>query len=120
MSVATLPSAGVVPSSFDRRTFVRRHPNGVCRVECRKEMLGLGQNLAKALVDLSTHGAGLVLVTELAPGQVVGVCFVTTHGRPLRVRGEVVWTVRREDGSYRAGVEFFEPLRLADVLRLVA
>ena len=120
MSVATLPSAGPVLPSVDRRRCVLRRPNGLCRVKCRKQMLGLGQNLAKALVDLSTQGAGLVLATELAPGQVVEVCFVTVHGRPLRVSGEVAWAVRREDGSYRAGVQFLEPLRLADVLRLVA
>jgi PilZ domain len=118
MLVATPVSVPSMSPFVNRRGHVRRRPRGGVTVECRKGTLGLGPNLAGALVDLSTHGAGVILHTDLATRQEVEVCLRMTHGRPVKVLAEVVYTLPLAKDGYRAGLQFLKPLGYADFARL--
>jgi hypothetical protein len=73
------------------------------------------------IVNLSVSGAGLAL-TGLpegapAPGSVITLEFVVPGAdRPTYAQGEVVW-VQRSPDLIAAGVNFYEPLPLEEVIR---
>jgi hypothetical protein len=119
MPVATQPSAASMKFLLNRRAAVRRRPRGCIKAACRSGRMGLGPNLAHGLVDLSTHGAGLILTTARVKGQEVDVCFVAPYGRPLQVAGQVVWTAPLGNGRFRAGLRFIKPLSYAEFVRLM-
>jgi hypothetical protein len=99
----------------NRRAAPRRLPRGGTKVTCLKGTLGLGKNLARALLDISETGMRLVLnsavnatedieVTLLGPGQ----------SRSVKAVGEVIWCVGAADGTFCVGVRFHKRLRYMD------
>src|SRR5262245_51418550 len=69
----------------ERRGFVRKKPKGA-RCRCRRGMMGLGPDLAVALIDLSLSGALLLLKAALEPKQAVVVeLFVVAYPKPLSI-----------------------------------
>jgi hypothetical protein len=88
-------------------------------VTCRPNALGVGPNVAAALLDVSEHGARLLLTAGLAPGRAVEVGLEGPgHGRPLALPARVVWCVPAADGHYVTGLRFDEPLAYADLHQL--
>ena len=76
--------------------------------------MGLGPNLAHALLDLSEGGVRLVLGALLAPGQQVEVV-LSAPGitRDVKRLGEVVWCVPTVQGSHCVGIRFDKRLEYA-------
>lgn len=95
------------PSRRQRRAAPRRSPKGTTKVICRKGSLGLGPNLARALLDLSVGGVRLLVKEELRSGDEVEVTLSSPSTRRDIVRvAEIVWAVPVADGSYCVGVAF--------------
>jgi hypothetical protein len=85
-------------------------------VVCRKGTLGLGRNLAVALLDVSETGVRLCLKEELAPGQEVEVCLLAPgEARETKRTGRVIWCVPGADGTHLVGVHFDKQLAFAAV-----
>jgi hypothetical protein len=94
-----------------RRVAPRRKPKGGTRIACRKGSMGLGPNLAQALLDLSEGGVRLLLGAALAPGQEVEVS-LSAPGvtRDVKRLGEVAWCIPAAPGGYCVGIRFTKRL----------
>jgi hypothetical protein len=82
--------------------------------------MGLGPNLAIALLDVSMGGARLVLSQELAIQHEIEV-ELEVYGltRPMRRLANVRWQIRLDNGTFCTGVEFDRQLAYADWLHIV-
>jgi hypothetical protein len=108
------------PVTGNRRRTRRRSPRGSTRVICFKNALGLGANLALALLDLSETGIRLQLKDPLPENQEVEINLDSlNHRRPLKVLGRVIWCLAAADGSHCAGIQFQRPLAYIDLQALV-
>ena len=76
--------------------------------------MGLGPNLAQALLDLAEGGVRLLAGTALKTGQEVEVS-LTGPGvtRDVKRLGDVVWCVQAADGSHCVGIRFARRLDYA-------
>jgi hypothetical protein len=94
-----------------RRLTPRRKPKGGTRVSCRKGALGLGPNIAQALLDLSEGGIRLLVGTPLKTGQEVEVGLSgPSVAREITRLGEVIWSVETAGGNHCIGVQFVKRL----------
>jgi hypothetical protein len=74
--------------------------------------MGLGPNVALALLDVSEHGACLRLKAPCTVGREVQVTLDTVgRRRPLELPGVVVWAVEAAAGGWCVGVRFEKRLR---------
>jgi hypothetical protein len=100
----------------NRRASFRRSPKGGTKVACYKGPLGLGENLALSLLDISEAGACLVLKSEFQAGQAVEVHIEgPSQRRPVKVRAEVIWAVAAADRGWCVGLRFERRLPYADL-----
>jgi hypothetical protein len=103
----------------NRRRQRRQKSRGSTKVTCTVGKWGLGQNVARSLLDVSASGARLVVTVALTVGQEVEVSLQGTwHLRPLKLPAQVVWCVATADGGYCAGLQFERHLPYADLQAL--
>lgn len=73
---------------------------------------GESDEAAAQVQDLSQHGLGISIGTNLKTGQLVDIRANEGLGGPVRAR--VVWVGAPEsDKQYRAGLEFLSPVKVA-------
>lgn len=113
-------AAGPGPGLHNRRRESRRIPRKSAQILCLKGSLGLGANLALALLDLSPTGVRLVVKSALEKGQEIEVALtlpgIAWSRRKLAC---VAWAQRQDDGTYCVGAEFLSRLSYADFQLLV-
>ncbi|GBD35827.1 hypothetical protein HRbin36_00942 [bacterium HR36] len=115
-SVPEREGSGQAPR--ERRAHQRKPPRGRCIVKLFRGTLGLGQNLALELVDVSLSGAKLRLSQNLRPGEEVTVELLGQgHLRPVKSLARVIWC-RPADQGFLTGLTFEKPLSYADFLHL--
>ncbi len=116
---ATEPTAPPKPQGRERRVARRRQPKGGTRVACRKGTLGLGQNIAVQVLDLSETGIRLMVRTALATGDDVEFELVTCgQPRPIKLVARIAWAVPASDGNYCIGARFEKELKYRDLLQM--
>jgi hypothetical protein len=107
------------PKTPNRRRGRRQLPKGATKTQCYPNALGLGQNIALAVLDLSETGVRLLVKQKLTPGREVEIGLEGVgHRRPVKILGRVAWTVKTSDGNHCVGVEFQRTLPYADFLQL--
>lgn len=100
----------------NRRRSLRHPARRTTKVACYRGSLGLGKNIAIAVLDVSETGACLVLNTSLQLHEEVEVHLTgATHKAPVKVLAEVIWSVEMKDGQYCTGVAFRKPVAYRDV-----
>ncbi len=100
----------------NRRVEPRRRARGNVRIGCMKGKLGLGMNLAFALLDASETGVRLIVTTALEKGQEIEVNFVgPARGKPCKQLAEVMWCVPAADGRFCVGARFHHRLSYSDL-----
>jgi hypothetical protein len=105
--------------NHERRAYRRRVPKGGVRVTCQLGALGLGPNVAVAVLDVSEGGARLAVTAAVPPGQEVEVTFAApTLGRPVRRMAALVWCTPRDPGTWWAGARFDRRLPYAELTGL--
>jgi hypothetical protein len=81
--------------------------------------IGLGPDLALALLDLSENGARLAVKESLQPGEEVELNLEGIwHRRPLRLMGNVTWCAPGAGDRLEAGIRFPKRLPYADLSQL--
>jgi hypothetical protein len=97
----------------------RRHAGkGSTKVHCYGNALGLGRNIAAALLDVSETGARLLLKQVVAVGKEVEVNLEGQTGVSARHVARVVWVVPAEGGLFCVGCEFLKPVAYSALLGL--
>lgn len=108
------------PATPNRRRARRRAPKRSTKIFCYKGPLGLGPNLALAILDLSETGVRAVLKEPLPQKQEVEINLDSlNHRRPLKVMGDVVWCVAAADGTWCVGIQFQRALGYYDYQSMV-
>jgi hypothetical protein len=107
------------PRRQERRSDRRRAIKRSITVSCRKGSLGLGPNLAVALLDLSEGGVRLTVKEPLEHGQEIEIELTAPgQGRPLRLLATIVWAIAAADGTHAIGARFHRRMAYADLQRL--
>ena len=100
----------------NRRVERRRRPRTGVRVTCLKGVLGLGTNLAVAVLDASETGIRILARAPLEKGQEIEISVVGPgRGRPHVHAADVVWCVPAADNNYCVGAHFHERLSYANL-----
>jgi hypothetical protein len=104
-------------SAATNRRRMRRQPSkGAVKVRCQTGTMGLGANLARKLLDVSTDGARLVVAAALESGQEVTLSLEAPwHARPITRTGRIRWCAALADGSWCVGVHFDKTLAYREV-----
>ena len=104
----------------DQRAAPRRLAKPGVQVTCRIGTLGLGQNIALSLFDISEEGLRLTVNCALEKGQELEIELLAAgKGRPLKLLAKVAWSGLAEDGSHWVGTEFRRQLRYAEICDLI-
>jgi hypothetical protein len=94
-------------------------PAPTLQVSCIKGMMGLGTNLATAILDLSEDGAALLLKHPLQKGDEVQLEFSrAVPNWSCCVVAEAVWCVPIVDGGFCAGFSFNRRLAYRDIQQI--
>jgi hypothetical protein len=105
----------------NRRSTRRQRSKSSTKVCCHKGAGGLGANLARRLLDVSTDGARLVIATPLDRGQEVTLTMEgLSHARPIKMQAHVRWCEALADGTYCLGTRFEKTLGYNEVQVLAA
>lgn len=106
-------------SGTNRRSSIRKKPRGKLRLECRRGTIGLGQNLAQSLLDLSQTGACLIVGPGLKVKDEVEIIVSSTAApRPVKVHGTVVWCEALDASRFSIGVRFHKQISYQDLNNL--
>jgi PilZ domain len=114
--------ASVVPAEpiQERRALARRPARRGARAELRRGLMGMGPDLALALMDVSLEGARVKLKVAVCPGEQVEVALWPPGGlRSARGQAVVCWCRPAPDGTAQAGVRFRQRLTANDLSKLV-
>jgi c-di-GMP-binding flagellar brake protein YcgR len=105
-------------SQTNRRAEARHPPRARVKIECRKD-LGLGPNLATAVLDISQIGAKITTTAEIPISEEVEIKLLS-HAlqKPVKVLANVVRIEALKNGAYSVGVRFQKPVTYAE-LRLL-
>jgi Tfp pilus assembly protein PilZ len=88
-------------------------------VACFKGVLGLGQNVAVAIHNLSEEGACVLVRVALERGQEVELHLESLqHRRPIKVAARVVWVSPMEKDAWLIGLHFQRSLPYKEVQAL--
>lgn len=103
----------------NRRRARRQESKRSARVVCYGNRLGVGNNLAVSILDLSESGVRLRMKAPLEVGREVEVNLEGLgHRRPIKLPGKAVWCVALADGTWCVGVQFQRNLQYLDLLQL--
>ncbi|HEV3263293.1 MAG TPA: PilZ domain-containing protein [Gemmataceae bacterium] len=99
-------NANTAPDT-NRRSAPRRQPKKASKFVCRRGKLGLGPNIAVALLDVSENGIRLIAKTPLEPDtdMEIGLQPIGAH-RPTLVIARVMWCIPLADGNHCVGARF--------------
>ncbi len=105
------------PSSNPERRRTRRQPSkNSTKISCHKGTWGLGPNLARKFLDVSTDGLRLVVASPLDTRQEVTLNLEGLwQPRPIKIDGRVRWCAALADGTYCIGVHFQKTLSYSQV-----
>jgi hypothetical protein len=99
----------------NRRRSIRRSTRRSTKVTCYGGRIG-GSNVATHILDISETGARLRVREEYKKNQEIEIYLSSmSHRKPIRMRGDVVWCVRTEEGDFCIGVQFRGVLPFRDV-----
>jgi hypothetical protein len=102
----------------EHRSSRRKPPKGTTKVRAYRGALGLGANLAVALLDVSETGARLLLKADLPKDAEIEVHLDNIVHRPVKALANVVWSVATADGKYCVGARFQKLFPYPDLLSL--
>jgi hypothetical protein len=109
------------PLASNRRRTLRQPPKNLVKLRCQKGTSGLGANVARTLLDVSTDGARLVITLSLESRQEVTLSLETPWmARPLAVPARIRWCMALADGGYCVGVLFDKSISYRDVQEFAA
>jgi hypothetical protein len=113
-AMSTIPSSGA-----EQRRMPRKPPKPGTVVECRKGTLGLGADLAIAMLDISVDGVLMMIREPLSVGEEIEIC-VTALGfsRPRRLEATVVRCTKEEGVGYCMAAQFSTALNYVDIYHL--
>jgi hypothetical protein len=99
----------------NRRRSQRRKVRTTVKLQCRKGSLGMGANLAGAVLDLADSGVRLILTQQLSVGGEVEV-LIEGYGLRSAIKrlGYIRWQLKLEDGGFCTGVEFQKRIEYRD------
>jgi c-di-GMP-binding flagellar brake protein YcgR len=104
------------PPVTNRRRTRRQSAKRMVKLQCQKGTMGLGKNLARQLLDISTDGARLVIGEVLPINQEVILSLeLPWQGRPLAVPARIRWCMALVDGAHCVGVVFDKTIPYRDV-----
>jgi hypothetical protein len=105
----------------NRRRIRRRTSKRMVKVRCQKGGWGLGTDMARTLLDVSTEGARLVVAGPLDNGQEITLSLEGPwHVRPLTLCAHVRWCTALADGTHCIGVRFEKMLPYSEVQDLAS
>jgi PilZ domain len=107
-------------SRTDQRLTRRRQARSGAKVEFRRGTMGLGRDLAVALIDVSEDGLRLRLTVEVKPGEEAELLVSRPGGgKALKTAAEVRWCMPAGDGTFLAGVRFRKRLAYRELTDFV-
>lgn len=106
------PIQKTAPRRNSRRA-LRQSPKGSTKVVAYRNALGLGQNIAVRVLDLSESGVRLILSENLLPGTEFEITLGSVARKPVRLLANVVWSVPTTDAQFAVGAQFAKPLNYA-------
>jgi hypothetical protein len=109
----TTAQEGSTPIRKNKRASRRQPAKGSTRAVAYGNALGLGRNIASAVLDVSETGARLLLTKRLADGAEFEVNFEGPGSRPVKMLALVVWSVEAADGRFVTGIRFEKALNYA-------
>jgi hypothetical protein len=105
----------------EQRLTRRRQARPGARVEYRRGLLGLGRDLAMALVDVSEDGLRLRLREQVKPGDEAELLISRPGGgKVMKAEAEVRWCSAAGDGTFLTGVRLRRRLAYRELTDLVA
>jgi hypothetical protein len=105
----------------NRRASRRLAPKAQLKVECRKNSMGLGHNVAVQVLDVSETGIRLIVKAPLDKHKEVEIILAgTSFMAPIKRIARVVWVVPTENDCHAVGLTFSPPLDYASFQRLCA
>ena len=107
------------PKKPNKRRSRRCAIRGTTRLRVYRTALGLGPNIASALLDLSETGLRVVLKEPIAVGQEVEINLESAAtGRMTKTTVIVVWVIPSSEGGFVVGLHFQKPLGHGDLQAL--
>jgi hypothetical protein len=98
----------------------RSSPHRVVAVSCLQGHLGLGPNLAVALLELGEAGACLLVTKPLSVGEEIELSLEGVGGGPpVKALAEVVWSAPVDGDRHRTAVRFRHSLSYSALFDLV-
>ena len=119
MSDAASPDP-VKPAPKPNKRLSRRSPaKSTTHVRVYRSALGLGPNIASALLDLSETGLRVVLKESIDLGREVEVSLESAAtGRTLKATAAVVWVVPAADLTFIVGLRLLKAISYSDLMAL--
>ena len=109
------------PPMTNRRRTHRQPPKKSVKLRCQKGTWGLGPNVARTLLDVSTDGARLVIDVPLEDNRDVMLSMEGPwHRKPVAVAARVRWCMPLADGAYCVGVLFEKTIPYVEVQDIVS
>lgn len=106
-----------IAAELERRMFPRYSSRSRARLIRSDDRMRFG--LTAEIWNISIEGMGIVLETELSPGEWLGLTLTNPVQRfSCEVRGSVLWSEALGDGKFRAGVRFLRRLSPLEVSSL--
>ncbi len=103
------------PTKRNQRAAPRRIPKGSTKAIAYKNWLGVGSNIALAVLDVSESGIRLMLKDNMSVGQQFEVSLHGIGSKMVKMIAEVVWSVKAADGTFIVGAKFQKPLTYSDL-----
>jgi len=110
------PTTGPAAPQADKRLIRRKPAKSGVRVQCRRGQLGLGADVAVAVVDISDTGMCVVVKAALTKGEDAEVILAGVgRQKPLKLACEVRWCVPDGAAGFRAGLRFRKRIPYAEM-----
>ena len=107
------------PKKSNKRLSRRCPARGTTRLRVYRNTMGLGPNIASALLDLSETGLRVILKEAATVGQQVEVNLESAgSGRVSKMPADVVWIVPGADGTFVVGLHLQKSLGYSDLMAL--
>jgi hypothetical protein len=103
----TQPQSAPKPAKrVNHRRHRRQLPKGSTKARAYRNHLGLGPNIAVAVLDVSESGVRLLLKEDLPIGREFEVELESIAHKAVKLHAEVIWSLATADGKYCVGSRF--------------